>query len=79
MSTLKVDTQTKRLLAMGCRLQGMLFSIHKQKLAPLQLYLLVNADILTINFTPKFSNSFIHVFCSLFNVRKIIMAELLLG
>ena len=29
-----------------------------------------NANILTINFTPKFSNSLIHVSSTLFNVRK---------
>jgi len=72
MSTLKVDTINEKTTGNGVAIPGHVVQYSQTETStPTTISASANADILTINFTPKFSNSFIHVSCSLFNVRKI--------
>ncbi len=71
MSTLKVDTINEKTSGNGVAIPGHVIQYEQTETStPTTISANTSADILTINFTPKFTNSLIRVSFNLFNVRK---------
>ena len=70
-SIMKVDTIQKADGSSGVHIAGSVVQYAQtETVTATTISAGANANILTINFTPKFSNSLLHISSSLFNVRK---------